>query len=68
MHLFLIFYLIATWVQVFILLYITGLLVKLSLKYKMDPDNLIIPYITGFGDLIGSLLLTLAFIFYRYFA
>lgn len=32
-------------------------------KWKIDPDNSSIPYLTALGDLLGSSLLALAFIF-----
>jgi solute carrier family 41 len=32
-------------------------------KWKIDPDNATIPYLTSLGDLLGSSLLALAFLF-----
>lgn len=32
-------------------------------KYKIDPDNSAIPFLTALGDLFGSCLLALAFKF-----
>lgn len=32
-------------------------------KWKIDPDNSAIPYLTALGDLFGSALLALAFLF-----
>lgn len=32
-------------------------------KFKIDPDNSAIPYLTALGDLLGSSLLMLAFVF-----
>jgi hypothetical protein len=32
-------------------------------KKKIDPDNATIPYLTATGDLLGSLLLVLVFLF-----
>lgn len=32
-------------------------------KYKIDPDNSAIPFLTALGDLFGSCLLVLAFTF-----
>lgn len=32
-------------------------------KYKIDPDNSAIPYLTALGDLFGSSLLAIAFLF-----
>lgn len=34
-------------------------------KFKMDPDNSAIPYLTALGDLTGSSLFLLSFIFLR---
>lgn len=31
-------------------------------KYKIDPDNSAIPYLTALGDLFGSSLLAIAFL------
>lgn len=32
-------------------------------KWKIDPDNSAIPYLTALGDLFGSSLLVIAFLF-----
>lgn len=32
-------------------------------KYKVDPDNSAIPFLTALGDLFGSCLLAIAFAF-----
>lgn len=32
-------------------------------RWKVDPDNSAIPYLTALGDLFGSILLALAFLF-----
>lgn len=32
-------------------------------KWKIDPDNSAIPYLTALGDLFGSSLLAIAFLF-----
>lgn len=34
-------------------------------KWKIDPDNSAIPYLTALGDLLGSCLLALAFLFLK---
>jgi len=34
-------------------------------RWKIDPDNSTIPYLTALGDLLGSSLLALAFLFLR---
>jgi solute carrier family 41 len=46
-----------------ILLYIAHILIHLMWKRKVDPDNSAIPFLTALGDLLGSSLLALAFIF-----
>ena len=49
--------------QVSLLLYAAHILVHLMWRWKMDPDNSAIPYLTSLGDLLGSSLLALAFYF-----
>jgi solute carrier family 41 len=49
--------------KVMILLYIAHLLIHLMWKWKVDPDNSAIPFLTALGDVLGSSLLALAFIF-----
>lgn len=51
--------------QVALLLYCAHLLVHLMWRWKIDPDNSTIPYLTALGDLLGSSFLALAFIFLR---
>lgn len=46
-----------------ILLYFAHLLIHLMWKWKVDPDSSAIPLLTAFGDLLGSSLLALAFLF-----
>lgn len=46
-----------------LLLYIAHIIVHAMWKWKIDPDNSSIPYLTALGDLLGSSLLALAFIF-----
>lgn len=59
-------YLSVSVLQIMILLYIAHLMVHTMWKHKMDPDNSAIPYLTALGDLIGSSLLLLAFMFLRF--
>merc|ERR1719334_842261 len=59
---FLIFYLIAAVVQVYILLYLCQILVYWMWKRGVDPDNAAIPYLTAIGDLLGTSLLAMAFL------
>ncbi|XP_054727489.1 solute carrier family 41 member 1 isoform X1 [Anastrepha obliqua] len=56
-------YLVASLIQVMLLLYIAHVLVHAMWKWKIDPDNSSIPYLTALGDLIGSTLLAIAFFF-----
>ncbi|KAJ9581572.1 hypothetical protein L9F63_023255, partial [Diploptera punctata] len=56
-------YLFVTVLQVMILLYIAHLLIHIMWKWKIDPDNSSIPILTALGDVLGSSLLALAFIF-----
>jgi solute carrier family 41 len=49
--------------KVMILLYFAHLLIHLMWKWKVDPDSSAIPLLTAFGDLLGSSLLALAFLF-----
>lgn len=60
-HMFTIFYLIASLVQVFLLLCGAELLVRLAWKLRLDPDNFSIPYLTAFGDLLGIGFLAICF-------
>lgn len=50
-------------VQIVTLLYICHLLVHTMWKFRKDPDNSSIPYLTALGDLLGSSLLLLGFFF-----
>lgn len=47
------------------LLYIAHIIIHAMWKWKIDPDNSAIPYLTALGDLLGSSLLLLAFWFLR---
>ncbi|XP_056636484.1 solute carrier family 41 member 1-like isoform X2 [Diorhabda sublineata] len=49
--------------QIVTLLYICHLLVHTMWKFRKDPDNSSIPYLTALGDLLGSSLLLLGFFF-----
>jgi len=48
-------------VQVILLLYIANWLVHLLWRRGSDPDSSAIPYLTAMGDLLGTVLLALAF-------
>lgn len=49
--------------QVVLLLYIAHLMILWMWKIGVDPDNSAIPYLTAVGDLLGTLLLGIAFQF-----
>ena len=49
-----------------LLLYIAHIIIHAMWRYKIDPDSSSIPYLTALGDLFGSSLLLLAFMFLRY--
>lgn len=53
-------------IQLMMLLYIAHILIHTMWKYKIDPDNSAIPYMTALGDLMGTSLLLLGFIFLKY--
>ncbi|XP_030893670.1 solute carrier family 41 member 3 isoform X3 [Leptonychotes weddellii] len=59
---FVVFYLLASLIQVTILLYLAEVMVRLTWHQALDPDNHCIPYLTGLGDLLGTGLLTLCFL------
>ncbi|XP_050519530.1 solute carrier family 41 member 1-like [Diabrotica virgifera virgifera] len=54
-------YLAAALLQVFLLLYIAQIMTLNMWKLGIDPDNSAIPYLTAIGDLLGTMLLALAF-------
>ncbi|UYV79617.1 SLC41A3 [Cordylochernes scorpioides] len=54
-------YVSAAFIQVTILIYSGSVLVRLLWRMGADPDNSAIPLLTALGDLLGSLLLALAF-------
>ncbi|XP_012158364.1 solute carrier family 41 member 1 isoform X2 [Ceratitis capitata] len=56
-------FLMASLIQVMLLLYIAHVIVHAMWKWKIDPDNSSIPYLTALGDLLGSSLLAVAFFF-----
>lgn len=49
--------------QVMLLLYIAHIIIHAMWRFKIDPDNSAIPYLTALGDLTGSLFLASAFAF-----
>ncbi|XP_061497609.1 solute carrier family 41 member 1 [Anopheles gambiae] len=58
-------YLFVSTLQIMLLLYIAHIIIHLMWKWKIDPDNSAIPYLTALGDLFGSSFLMLAFLFLR---
>jgi len=60
---FLLSYLVASFFQVFLLLYLCQILVYWMWSRGSDPDNAAIPYLTAIGDLLGTGFLAIAFIF-----
>ncbi|GFU05464.1 solute carrier family 41 member 1 [Nephila pilipes] len=59
---FLVFYMIAALLQVAILLYMAHCFVHWLWKWGFDPDDAAIPYLTAFGDLLGTGFLLVAFL------
>lgn len=49
-----------------LLLFIAHVMIHAMWRHKIDPDSSSIPYCTALGDLLGSSLLLLAFMFLRY--
>lgn len=59
---FITFYLLVACLQVFVLLYFAYILVPYCWSKAIDPDNAAIPMIMAIGDLLGTLLLTAAYL------
>lgn len=58
---FMVVYLSAALLQVFLLLYIAQVMILYIWRRGIDPDNSAIPYLTALGDLLGTMLLGIAF-------
>ncbi|CAG0891016.1 unnamed protein product [Cyprideis torosa] len=58
---FLLVYLVAAVIQVCLLLYIGHVMIFIMWRWKIDPDNSAIPYITALGDFFGTGLLAVTF-------
>ncbi|VDM57530.1 unnamed protein product [Angiostrongylus costaricensis] len=56
-------YLIAAIVQVMILLYVCQYMIAVMWSWRINPDNAAIPYLTALGDVLGTTLLFLLFLF-----
>ncbi|CAI2351266.1 unnamed protein product [Caenorhabditis sp. 36 PRJEB53466] len=55
-------YMLAAIFQVMVLLFVCQYLVAQLWKWKIDPDNSVIPYLTALGDLLGTALLFIVFL------
>lgn len=44
-----------------LLLYVAHIIIHAMWRFKIDPDNSAIPYLTSLGDLTGSIFLAGAF-------
>uniref|UniRef100_A0A1B0D8M5 SLC41A/MgtE integral membrane domain-containing protein n=1 Tax=Phlebotomus papatasi TaxID=29031 RepID=A0A1B0D8M5_PHLPP len=49
--------------RITMLLFVAHIIIHAMWRWKIDPDNSSIPYLTALGDLSGSSLLLIAFIF-----
>ncbi|KAG5681517.1 hypothetical protein PVAND_010943 [Polypedilum vanderplanki] len=58
-------YLTVSLIQIMLLLFTAHVMIHAMWRYKIDPDSSSIPYLTALGDLLGSSLLLLAFMFLR---
>ncbi|XP_076761218.1 solute carrier family 41 member 3 isoform X2 [Xylocopa sonorina] len=56
-------YLVMAVLQVMLLLYVAHIIIHAMWRYKIDPDNSAIPYLTALGDLSGTIFLVGAFWF-----
>lgn len=56
-------YLLVACLQVMLLLYVAHIIIHAMWKFKIDPDNSAIPYLTALGDLSGSIFLGAAMYF-----
>ncbi|XP_037025092.1 solute carrier family 41 member 2-like [Bradysia coprophila] len=56
-------YMFASILLICLLLYVAHVIIHAMWKWKIDPDNSAIPYLTALGDLFGSMFLALAFLF-----
>lgn len=46
-----------------LLLYVAHIIIHAMWRFKIDPDNSAIPYLTALGDLSGTIFLAAAFWF-----
>ncbi|XP_065350312.1 solute carrier family 41 member 1-like [Cloeon dipterum] len=59
--LFILFYLVAVFIQITIVIYCTSVLTHFFWSREKDPDNNTIPYMTAIGDFLGILFMGLVF-------
>ncbi|KAK0098639.1 hypothetical protein PV326_005561 [Microctonus aethiopoides] len=62
---FMLVYILVSFIQIVLLLYVAHIIIHAMWRYKIDPDNSAIPYLTALGDLSGTLLLAGAFWFLK---
>ncbi|XP_017765701.1 PREDICTED: solute carrier family 41 member 1-like isoform X2 [Eufriesea mexicana] len=64
LHIYFVFsYILMAVLQVMLLLYVAHIIIHAMWRYKIDPDNSAIPYLTALGDLSGTIFLAVAFWF-----
>ncbi|KAG6803272.1 solute carrier family 41 member 3 isoform X1 [Apis mellifera caucasica] len=56
-------YIVMAVLQVMLLLYVAHIIIHAMWRFKIDPDNSAIPYLTALGDLSGTIFLAAAFWF-----
>ncbi|XP_074099064.1 solute carrier family 41 member 1 [Cotesia typhae] len=54
-------YIVVALVQIMLLLYVAHIIIHAMWRFKIDPDNSAIPYLTALGDLSGTIFLGGAF-------
>ncbi|XP_011302542.1 solute carrier family 41 member 1 [Fopius arisanus] len=58
-------YIIVAFLQIMLLLYVAHIIIHAMWRFKIDPDNSAIPYLTALGDLTGTMFLGGAFWFLK---
>ncbi|XP_063980793.1 solute carrier family 41 member 1-like [Diachasmimorpha longicaudata] len=58
-------YVIVAFLQIMLLLYVAHIIIHAMWRFKIDPDNSAIPYLTALGDLTGTMFLGGAFWFLK---
>ena len=59
---FVLLYILAALIQIWVLLCLAKWGIHYLWKFKIDPDNSAIPFLTAIGDLLGGVLLYLTFL------